>query len=107
MPTTTVVSRAKAYLKARQKSVRDAMKDLKDAKPPELVPLDNVMTKIRRVKDDNEIDLIRKSVGVAEEAYDAVRGGIEVGMTENDLAGEMIFELRSRGASDSSFPVIV
>ena len=26
MPTTTVVSRAKAYLKARQKSVRDAMK---------------------------------------------------------------------------------
>src|SRR5438270_10488769 len=28
MPTTTVVSRAKAYLKARQKSVRDAMKQL-------------------------------------------------------------------------------
>src|SRR2546423_8611696 len=28
MPTTTVVSRAKAYLKARQKSVRDAMKEL-------------------------------------------------------------------------------
>ncbi len=87
--------------------LQTAMKNVKDIKPPELVPLDNVMTKIRRVKDDNEIDLIRKSVGVAEEAYDAVRGGIEVGMTENDLAGEMIFELRSRGASDSSFPVIV
>jgi Xaa-Pro aminopeptidase len=87
--------------------LQNALKNVKDVKPPELVPLDNVMTKIRRVKDDNEIDLIRKSVGVAEEAYDAVRGGIEVGMTENDLAGEMIFELRSRGASDSSFPVIV
>jgi Xaa-Pro aminopeptidase len=210
MPTTTVVSRAKAYLKARQKSVRDAMKELnldgmmlthppdlayltnftgddsvglitakdlylvtdfrykeqaeieagwvkvairdgkmadalartfaeakvkrigfeanfatvgqidalltafkaqvreqKDAKTPELVPLDNVMVKIRRVKDDHEIDLIRKSVAIAEEAYDAIRGEIEVGQSENHLAGQLVFELRSRGASNSSFPVIV
>jgi Xaa-Pro aminopeptidase len=210
MPTTTVVSRAKAYLKARQKSVRDAMKELnldgmmlthppdlayltnfsgddsiglltakdlylvtdfrykeqaeieagwlkvairdgkmadalaktfaeakvkrvgfeanfatvgqidalltafkaqakeqKDAKSPELVPLDNVMVKIRRVKDDHEIDLIRKSVAIAEEAYDAIRGEIEVGQSENHLAGQLVFELRSRGASNSSFPVIV
>src|SRR4051794_41752975 len=46
MPTTTVVSRAKAYLKARQKSVRDAMKELKlDAllltHPPDLAYLTN------------------------------------------------------------------
>jgi Xaa-Pro aminopeptidase len=207
MPTTTVVSRAKAYLKARHKSVRDAMKELnldglllthapdlsyltnfsgedsvglitakdfllvtdfrykeqaeieagwlkvtireakmadacakvlleakvkrvgfeanfttvgqldalqialkeqsKEGKPLEMVPLDNVMTKIRRVKDDNEIDLIRKSVGVAEEAFEAIRAVIQVGQTENYLAGQLVFELRSRGASNSSFPVIV
>src|SRR5438067_3840186 len=46
MPTTTVVSRAKAYLKARQKSVRDAMKELNlDAlmltHPPDLAYLTN------------------------------------------------------------------
>src|SRR3954454_15336800 len=46
MPTTTVVSRAKAYLKARQKSVRDAMKELSlDAlmltHPPDLAYLSN------------------------------------------------------------------
>src|SRR4051795_13124242 len=46
MPTTTVVSRAKAYLKARQKSVRDAMKELSlDAlmltHPPDLAYLTN------------------------------------------------------------------
>ena len=35
----------------------------------ELVPLENVMTNIRKVKDDHEIDLIRKSVAVAEEAF--------------------------------------
>src|SRR5213075_373860 len=54
-----------------------------------------------------EIDLIRKSVGIAEEAFDAVRGEIKVGLTENYLAGLLVFELRSRGASNSSFPVIV
>ena len=33
------------------------------------------MINIRKVKDDNEIDLIRKSVGVAEEAFEAIRCG--------------------------------
>jgi Xaa-Pro aminopeptidase len=74
---------------------------------PELVPLEDVMTNIRKVKDDHEIDLIRKSVGVAEEAFNAIREEIQVGQTENYLAGLLVFELRSRGASNSSFPVIV
>ena len=37
----------------------------------ELVPVENVLTNIRKVKDDHEIDLVRKSVGVAEEAFEA------------------------------------
>src|SRR5688572_2495606 len=73
----------------------------------ELVPLEDVLVSIRKVKDDHEIDLIRKSVGVAEEAFDAVRGEIKVGLTENYIAGLLVFELRSRGAANSSFPVIV
>jgi Xaa-Pro aminopeptidase len=73
----------------------------------ELVPLENVMSNIRKVKDDHEIDLIRKSVAVAEEAFDAIREEIKPGQTENYLAGLLVLELRSRGASNSSFPVIV
>jgi Xaa-Pro aminopeptidase len=73
----------------------------------ELVPLENVMANLRKVKDDHEIDLIRKAVGVAEEAFESVRPEIKPGLSENHLAGLLIFELRSRGASDSSFPVIV
>jgi Xaa-Pro aminopeptidase len=88
-------------------AVDHAIKEIKDAKPVELVPLQDVMVNIRKVKDDNEIDLIRKSVGVAEEAFEAIRSEIKVGQTENYLAGLMVFELRSRGASNSSFPVIV
>lgn len=73
----------------------------------ELVPLDDVMVNIRKVKDDTEIALIRKSVAIAEEAFNAVREQIKVGLNENYLAGLLVFELRSRGASDSSFPAIV
>ena len=92
-------------------AVDKAVKGLKDtpasAAQLELVPLEDVMANIRKVKDDHEVDLIRKSVGVAEEAFEAVRGEIKVGLTENYLAGLLVFELRSRGASNSSFPVIV
>ena len=92
---------------ALQTALKEHEKEHKESKAAELAPLDNVMVKIRRVKDDHEIDLIRKSVGVSEEAYDAIRNAIEVGQTENYLAGQLVFELRSRGASNSSFPVIV
>jgi Xaa-Pro aminopeptidase len=65
------------------------------------------MSNLRKVKDDHEIDLIRKAVALAEEAFEAVRPEVKVGLTENYLAGLMVFELRSRGAMDASFPVIV
>ena len=89
-------------------AVDKAVKEAKDgAASLELVPLEDVMVNIRKVKDDHEIDLVRKSVGVAEEAFEAIRGEIKAGLTENHLAGLLVFELRSRGASNSSFPVIV
>lgn len=88
-------------------AVDHAVKEDKGGDGLELLPLQDVMSNIRKVKDDNEIDLIRKSVGVAEEAYEAVRSEIKVGRSENELAGMLILELRSRGATDSSFPVIV
>ena len=73
----------------------------------ELVPLDNVMLNLRKVKDDHEVDLIRKSVAIAEEAFDVLRDAIKVGEKESYLAGLLVFELRSRGASGDSFQTIV
>jgi Xaa-Pro aminopeptidase len=87
-----------------------ALKDLREkdgGKPVELVGMQDVLANIRKVKDDNEIDLVRKSVALAEEAFEAIRAEIKAGLTENYLAGLLEFELRSRGASSSSFPVIV
>jgi Xaa-Pro aminopeptidase len=77
------------------------------AAKPELVPVEDVLIGLRKVKDDHEIALIRKSVATAEEAYNAVRGEIKVGQTEAYLAALLDFESRCRGASGSSFNTIV
>jgi Xaa-Pro aminopeptidase len=84
-----------------------AIRESSNGKKVELVPLEDVMVNIRKVKDDHEIDLVRKSVALAEEAFGAIKDEIKVGQTESYLAGLLVFELRSRGASDSSFPPIV
>src|SRR3954471_7586515 len=94
---------------ALERALNEAIKDKngKGGKTPELVPLEDVMSNIRKVKDDQEIDLIRKSVAVAEEAFNAILDEIKVGESENHIAGLLVMELRSRGASGSSFPPIV
>lgn len=84
-----------------------ALKALPGAAVPTLVPLQDVMLSLRKVKDDHEIDLIRKSVALAEEAFVAIRSEIKPGQTESYIAGLIIFELRARGASNTSFPPIV
>lgn len=73
----------------------------------ELKPLSDVLANIRKVKDDNEIDLIRKSIEIAEQAFLAIREEIKPGQTENWIAGQLIAEMRSRGASASSFAPVV
>lgn len=83
------------------------LKDKAPGKNIELVPIEDVLVNIRKVKDDHEIALIRKSAAIAEEAFTAIQDEIKVGQSENYLAGLLVLELRSRGASDSSFPVIV
>jgi Xaa-Pro aminopeptidase len=88
-------------------AIDKAVKEIEGTPAVDLVPLEDVMATIRKVKDDHEIDLIRKSVGVAEEAFEAIRSEITEGQTENYMAGLLVLELRSRGASNSSFPVIV
>jgi Xaa-Pro aminopeptidase len=93
---------------ALDRAVKAAAKERKPKTDEvELVPLQDVMTNIRKVKDDTEIDLIRKSVAVAEEAFNAIKDEIKAGLTENHLAGLLIMELRARGAQTTSFEPIV
>jgi Xaa-Pro aminopeptidase len=68
-----------------------------------LTPVTDLMVNQRKVKDAFEVAAIRKAAKVAEGAYLAVRPKLKAGMTENEIAGLMEFEMRRRGASSGSF----
>lgn len=72
-----------------------------------LVAVEDLMVKIRRIKDESEIAIIRQAVTIAQDAWTATQAQLRVGMTENHLAGLLTYEMRQRGASDSSFPCII
>ena len=97
------VGQIKAVERALTTAAKSAKKSSNGVGSVELVPVEDVMLTLRKVKDDHEIALIRKSVATAEEAYNAVRGEIKVGQTEAYLAALLDFEMRCRGASAASF----
>lgn len=61
----------------------------------------------RAIKTTDEVDAIRRAARIQQEAYIAMLGRIEPGMTERQAAAILEFEMCMRGASGPSFPTIV
>lgn len=82
--------------------------DLKTAMPGvELVPARSVFARLRVTKDASEIENIRKAAGIADEAFKHMLGYIRAGMREAEVALELEFFMRKKGASALSFDSIV
>lgn len=62
---------------------------------------------LRMVKTEDELDLIRKSAKINDAILKHTIGKIKVGITELDLKNELEFALRKKGATNSSFELIV
>ena len=73
----------------------------------ELVPRRGLVERLRMIKDEAEIALIREAVAIAERAFLDLRGRLRPGMTEKAAADFLENALRSRGATASSFAPIV
>jgi len=73
----------------------------------ELVPSAGLVERFREVKDDGELALIRRAAELVDGilAWIAERG--LAGRTERDVAVELEYEMRRRGADEPSFPSIV
>jgi Xaa-Pro aminopeptidase len=65
------------------------------------------MGKIREVKEEDEIDLIKKACEITDKAFEYILGEIKVGVSEIELANKLDFYMRSLGASGVSFETIV
>jgi Xaa-Pro aminopeptidase len=72
----------------------------------ELVPTENLVEGLRRVKDDGEIDRMAAAAAAADAALAACRSMLDDGVTEADFALALDFEMR-RAADGPSFETIV
>jgi Xaa-Pro dipeptidase len=63
----------------------------------------NVLSGLRLRKDKAEIDAMRQAVKIAQEALEATLPSIKMGMTEREMASELVVQLLKHG-SDSELP---
>jgi len=73
----------------------------------EAVARKDLVENLRAVKDDEEIEAIRRAVRAADEAFMRIRGRLSPGGTEREVANALEFEMRGLGARKSSFELIV
>ena len=73
----------------------------------EWLPLENTVEKIRAIKDQGEIDALRRSAALNDRAFAHLIDVIKPGMTEREAAWEIEAYMRSHGASKVAFDLIV
>lgn len=62
---------------------------------------------LRNIKDENEIDRIRKACNIASKCYNHILKFVKVGMREKEVRNEMLRYMLELGASKESFDIIV
>jgi Xaa-Pro aminopeptidase len=82
------------------------LKDLIDTRS-DLVPLDDLVARMRMIKDQRELAAIRESVLINSRAFERGLKNIRPGVTESDLAGGIEYQMRKLGAEKPSFETIV
>ncbi|MBP3334401.1 MAG: aminopeptidase P family protein, partial [Clostridia bacterium] len=72
----------------------------------ELIPVGNLIEKLRVFKDPDEVENIIKAQRIAEKAFEHILGYISPDVTEIDIALELEFFMRKNGAEATSFSTI-
>jgi Xaa-Pro aminopeptidase len=72
----------------------------------ELLDIGSTVEKMRAIKSEREISLIREAQKITDSAYSYILGILSPKMTENDVACELEYFMRKNGAEDKSFETI-
>ncbi len=72
-----------------------------------LVPMNAQISSFRAVKEDWELEIMKDAQSIADQAFTEILGKIKVGMTEKELAAELIYAMLKNGAEGLSFDPIV
>lgn len=80
---------------------------INDIIPCDLLPVAGLVEKLREVKTEDEINIIKEAINITEKAYDYILGFVKPGKTEIEVANELDFYMRNEGATSVSFDTIV
>lgn len=72
-----------------------------------LVPSHQLVESVRAIKDETEIETIRQSIAINQEVFEEVCQWVEPDTTERDVAAEIEYRARRKGADGCSFEPIV
>ena len=75
--------------------------------PCELIPAQGLLDGLRASKDGEELALMRRAQEITDAAFSAILDFIRPGMTEQEIAARLVYELLRRGARKTSFDPIV
>jgi len=73
----------------------------------EFLPTENIIEQIRMIKDREEIIKMKKAAQIATESLKDVFEMIEPGVRELDIASELAYTMRKKGAQKEAFDIIV
>ncbi|MFP5113565.1 M24 family metallopeptidase [Bacillaceae bacterium C204] len=73
----------------------------------ELVPISGVIEKLRLIKTDSELKILKVAADIADAAFKHILDFISPGKTELEVSNELEFFMRKAGATSSSFDTIV
>lgn len=72
-----------------------------------LIPTTQIIEKLRMIKDDDEIKLIKRATAVADEAFSYILNFIKPNIKEKDISLALEYKMRELGAEGISFTSIV
>ncbi|UUX34235.1 M24 family metallopeptidase [Fundicoccus culcitae] len=72
-----------------------------------IVPTQGVIEKIREIKEEDELAIIKEACKITDESFDHILTFIKPGMTEIAVANELERFLKDKGASAMSFDTII
>ncbi|CAM5204116.1 Xaa-Pro aminopeptidase OS=Ureibacillus acetophenoni OX=614649 GN=SAMN05877842_102136 PE=4 SV=1 [Ureibacillus acetophenoni] len=84
-----------------------AYEDYKTKIKADLVPLSGLIEKIRLIKTNEEINIIKVACEIADQAFTHILNFIKPGITELEVSNELDFYMRKLGATSTSFDTIV
>ena len=81
--------------------------ELNEQLPCDLIPAQYIFCDLRAAKSEEEIAYMKEAQAVSEAALDEVLGIIRPGMTESEIAAELVYRMLRHGSEGNSFDPIV